>query len=422
MLEDGRRWGEVATDWQWDDANAVLEPATAWSTPALRRPGPVVAPRPSTPRRSPRWRSSSRCRPGVADLRPRRRQGPGAPRQRRCSPGSWRAVGSRGRSRSTGSRPRRAPGPQLEVLAADEASSLRPARPPVLRCDEVTLWRDKGVWVSIVCAVPKVAGCRLLALGTSGDPAHWSYDVRERARTSKAWRLSEVPGPLPWVTEEQLDEQRALLTDSQYRPLAPQPVDSGRRTGWCRSRTLRAAVTLDGPQEPRPGVTYRMGLDIGLTHDATACAVAHAEVDPSTDPPTRRIVLDRLVVLQGRPGQPVSDRAIEETVVALWRAYNRPSCAATRSTRRGWSQSLKGRGVSVEPWSVHRDALRADRQRPVRCLARPAHRPVPRRRPPRRAAQRAPGRDDPGAGTDPARPRDATTTAAWPSAWRRSRS
>ena len=48
-------------------------------------------------------------------------------------------------------------------------------------------------------------------------------------------------------------------------------------------------MTLDGPQEPRPGVRYRMGLDLGLTHDATAIAVAHAETDPLAGPPSQRV-------------------------------------------------------------------------------------------------------------------------------------
>ena len=55
-------------------------------------------------------------------------------------------------------------GASLEVLAADEASSYG-LRGHLYICDEVTLWTNRGVWVSIVSAVPKVRGCRLVALG-----------------------------------------------------------------------------------------------------------------------------------------------------------------------------------------------------------------------------------------------------------------
>ena len=169
------------------------------------------------------------------------------------------------------------------------------------------------------------------------------------ARTSKAWRLHEVPGPLPWVSEEALAEQRALLTDSQYARL--------HLNQWTASEdrlvtveNLAAAVTLDGPQEPRPGVRYRMGLDLGLTHDATAIAVAHAETDPLADPPSQRIVLDRLVTFHGRKGEPVRLADVEQTVLALWRTYNRPRLRADPFQAAGLVQAVRARGVTVEEW------------------------------------------------------------------------
>jgi hypothetical protein len=113
---------------------------------------------------------------------------------------------------------------------------------------------------------------------------------------------------------------------------------------------LAACVTLDGPQEPRAGVRYRMGLDLGLTHDATAIAVAHAEVDPGTDPPTRRVVLDRLVTFHGTPEHPVRLDAVTETVLSLWRAYNRPRLRADPFQAAGLVQTVRAKGVAVEPW------------------------------------------------------------------------
>jgi hypothetical protein len=347
VLEDGRRWGEVATDWQWADATAVLEPGN----------------------RGPRLHFETRPRGGsktvdaaamaavalVEQVPPGARMYSFATDRDQARLINDALAGLVVRSGLSGLikvdrfSATAASGATLEVLAADEASSYG-LRSPFFLCDEVTLWRDKGVWVSIVSAVPKVPGCRLLAMGSAGDPAHWSYDIRERAQKSSAWRLSEVEGPLPWVTPEQLDEQRALLTTSQFDRLHLNRWTAG-EDRLVSIENLRAAVTLDGPQDPRPGVQYRMGLDIGLTRDATACAVAHAEVDRSTNPPTRRLVLDRLVVLQGQPGRPVSDRDIEETVVSLWRTYNRPKLRADPFYAAWLVRNLRTRGVSVEPWS-----------------------------------------------------------------------
>jgi len=184
-------------------------------------------------------------------------------------------------------------GARLEVISADEASSYG-LRGHLFIVDELTQWpaTSRGLWVSIVSAVPKVRGCRLVVLASAGDPAHWSYQMRERARVSPAWRLNEVDGPVPWVSPEALAEQRALLTDSQFARL--------HLNRWTASEDrlvsvegLAASVRLDGPQDYRPGVTYRIGCDLGLRHDRTAIAVCHAETTPEPER-TRRVVLDRM--------------------------------------------------------------------------------------------------------------------------------
>jgi hypothetical protein len=348
VLEDGQRWGAVATPWQWADARAILEPA----------------------KRGPRLHMLTRPRGGsktvdtaamaavalVEQIPPGGRAYAFASDrdQARLTTDAMsglvaRTPGLAGAIRVDRFTASTATGATLEVLAADEASSYG-LRGHLYLCDEITLWANRAVWVSVVSAVPKVRGCRLVALGSAGDPAHWSFEVRERARTSRQWRLHEIPGPLPWVSPEALEEQKALLTDSQYQRL--------HLNQWTASEdrlvtveNLEAAVTLDGPQEPRRGVIYKMGLDLGLTHDATAIAVAHAEADPSTDPPSQRIVLDRLVMFHGRKGEPVRLSDVEQTVLALWRQYNRPRLRADPFQAAGVLQAVRARGVTVEEWS-----------------------------------------------------------------------
>ena len=219
--------------------------------------------------------------------------------------------------------------------------------------DELTMWpsSSRGVWVSIVSAVPKVPGCRLVCLASAGDPAHWSYSVRERARVSDAWRLSEVPGPVPWVDPAALAEQKALLTDSQYRRL--------HLNQWTASEDrltsvegLAAAVRLDGPQDYRPGVVYRIGCDIGLRHDRTAIVVCHAEaVDAQSR--TRRVVLDRMVVFAGTKADEVTLEAVEETLYETWRclrqtqAQDRP-VAGHRARPAVTGPGCRCRGVELQ--------------------------------------------------------------------------
>jgi phage terminase large subunit-like protein len=240
-------------------------------------------------------------------------------------------------------------GARLEVIPADAASSYG-LRGHLYIVDELTQWpsAQRDVWTSILSAVPKVPDCRLAVLASAGDPAHWSYQVRERARVSDAWRLHEVPGPVPWVSASALEEQRALLTDSQYARL--------HLNQWTASEDrlvtvegLTAAVRLDGPQEYRPGVTYRIGVDLGLRNDRTAIAVCHAESAPGVR--SRRVVLDRMIVFSGTRADEVKLAEVEGVLLEAWRIYGRPKVRLDPWQAIGLAQRLRRQGVAVEEWS-----------------------------------------------------------------------
>jgi hypothetical protein len=111
-------------------------------------------------------------------------------------------------------------GARVVALAAD-APTAEGLLSPLYICDEVPRWPDtrsaKGVWTAVFSSVPKWPAARLVALGHAGDPSHWSWRLRERARTSGAWRFTRVPGPTPWLSAADLEEQRALLLPSEYQ-------------------------------------------------------------------------------------------------------------------------------------------------------------------------------------------------------------
>jgi hypothetical protein len=56
-------------------------------------------------------------------------------------------------------------------------------------------------------------------LTSAGDPAHWSAKVLEHARSDPLWRVAEIPGPAPWLSQQRLEEQRRRLPDSAFRRL-----------------------------------------------------------------------------------------------------------------------------------------------------------------------------------------------------------
>jgi phage terminase large subunit-like protein len=349
ILEDGHRWGEVATEWQWADARAILEPGDD---------GPLLS-----FLTRPRSGSKTSDLAGIAAAALIDQVPPGgrayavaADRdQARLLVDALagyvvRTPGLRGAinvDRYTATTPA---GARLEVIPADAASSYG-LRASLFVVDELTQWpsANREVWTSVLSAVPKVPGCRLVVLASAGDPAHWSYTVRERARVSSAWRLHEVAGPVPWVSESALNEQRALLTDSQFARL--------HLNQWTASENrlvsvenLAAAVRLDGPQDYRPGVIYRIGADLGLRHDRTAIAVCHAEpVAGATR--SRQVVLDRMIVFEGSRADEVRLAEVEAALMAAWRMYRRPKVRLDPWQAIGLAQRLRQQGVSVEEWS-----------------------------------------------------------------------
>src|SRR5262249_2265131 len=110
-------------------------------------------------------------------------------------------------------------GARLHALAADVAGGEGLLSPFVV-CEELPNWTDtptaRGMWPLVWRWLPKWPGMRVVVIGHAGDPAHWSYRILEHARSSPAWLVHEVPGPLAWVPDEVLAEQRALLLPSEF--------------------------------------------------------------------------------------------------------------------------------------------------------------------------------------------------------------
>lgn len=281
VLDDGRRWGEAAAGsvWQAADAEAVLEPAG--DAPRLHWLG------------RPKGGSKSTDLAGIsiawlleqapagaegfavaADLEQANRlldKARGFISRTPGLSGVLRVDAQRIVNLRTGAR--------VQALAADVAGS-EGLLSPWFVVDELPNWAStaaaKAMWVSIFSAVPKVAGCRLVVIGHAGDPAHWSHKILERARSSPAWHVDEVPGPLPWISSSDLEEQRAVLTESAFQRRHLNIWVAGDERLTTREDVL-ACVTLDGPLRPVAGVDYVVALDVGMKKDRTVAAVCHVE-------------------------------------------------------------------------------------------------------------------------------------------------
>ena len=350
VLEDGRRWGEAATDIQREDAEAVLDEES--QTPL-------------------HWLSRARGYSKTTDL--------GAMAIAVLlaqAPARGRLYGlAADQSQGTlqvdaiGGFVARTPelsgaltvqelkvvanrsGATLTILPADSAS-IWGLRPYFAVVDELTQWhetpRTMRVWEGLTTGLAKVQGSRLAVLGTAGDPAHFSYGIRNQALDDPLWAVHEVEGPPPWMDTARLEGEKRRLPESSFERLF--------MNRWMSSEDrladeddLLACLTLDEwPLEPRQGVRYVIGIDIGVKHDASVAAICHAEPQPGAEHP--RIVLDRMQVWT-----PSRVRHVRLSTVAAWveeyaRRYH-AHCVFDPSQAVDMMQRLKRKGIRVEEFT-----------------------------------------------------------------------
>ncbi|MGJ3507949.1 hypothetical protein [Enemella sp. A6] len=348
LMDDGKAWGHVATEWQRADAAAILttdpaaprlhfltRPRGGSKTTDLAGIGLVVllsqAPANSVSHAYARDRDQAGLlldalrglanRSGLAPL---------------LDIGAWSVT-----VRSTGAR--------LMIEPAD-AASAHGHLPYLVIVDELAQWPgtrgSQSLWQGIVSGLPKRSDSRLVCLTTAGDPAHFAHKIAATARTSDRWRVSEVPGPLPWADPDDLAEQRRLLPASVYARLHLNRWTAG-EDRLVAPDDLAACVTLDGPLSPDPSRDYVIGLDLGLKGDRTVLTVCHLD---RADPTAPVVVLDRIHVMAGTRAAPVQLADVERVAMQAATDYRAPIRLDPWQAV-GLAQRLRVRGVTVQEWN-----------------------------------------------------------------------
>lgn len=350
VLDNGRRWGEVAEPWQRDDAASILngtEPAAVRMHFQTRPRGGskttdaaavlIVMLLTQAPRRSVSL-AYARDRDQAAILLDAAR-----------SIAEWSSLTGL-LDFGASSIVVKATGARLVIESAD-AGSAYGHRPYVVVVDELAQWpttrEARRLWEAITSGLPKRKNSRLLVLTSAGDPAHWAAKIIEGARTSPRWRVSEVPGPLPWADPDDLAEQRRLLPDSVYARLHENRWTAS-EDRLASAEDIAACVKHSGPLEHVSGFRYVVGLDLGLKNDRTVLTVCHAEPRDEGGP---LIVLDRIVVLQGTKTSPVQLVDVEKLAEQTSRSYGGASIRLDPWQAVGLAQRLRDSGISVEEWS-----------------------------------------------------------------------
>lgn len=198
-------------------------------------------------------------------------------------------------------------GSRLEVISSDVKSSYG-ALPDFVICDEVSHWEKPEMWYSLLSSAAKKPGCVLTILTNAGVGRGWQWEIREHARKHRSWYFSSLKGPqAPWITEDWLTEQRALLPEPVFERLwlnRWQHSDGNFVTlaeaEACRDEAL--SYQLEG----QPGRVYVAAIDYAEKHDYTVGCVCHRDGE--------RTVVDRMDVVKPTPGHPTRISWVEDWI------------------------------------------------------------------------------------------------------------
>lgn len=256
----------------------------------------------------------------------------------------------------------------VEVLAQSDSGAWGVLNARLLVLDEFCQWPStraaRRVYTAVRSTVQKVPGCKLVILSSAGEPSHWSFtDVYLKALDSpETWRVSEMPGPVPWQDEKDLTALRLELRPSEYerlvlnqwaededRAISPDDYLAAAQQGTV---TVEGRVTTSRLHYPRAGVKYVCTVDIGIFVDATVVCIAHREPAVQEDPNgPQRVVVDLLKRWQGSKKSPVQLTQIEDFLAAETPSWNHAHVHADPDQFQGSLQRLQRRGIRADPWA-----------------------------------------------------------------------
>jgi hypothetical protein len=266
-------------------------------------------------------------------------------------------------------------GAWIRVLSLSDSGAwgLREAR--FLIADEFCQWPQtraaKRVFEALRSTVQKEVGCRLVILSSSGEPTHWSratFDeaLREMGHAKEQnrapmWRVSEMPGPVPWQDPAEIEQLRNELSPSAFerlvlniwaqdedRAISEEDFDAAAIKRFRLSHKVPTGLRGYGVRlhDPLPDMKYLMTVDIGIYNDATVMGICHKEpITPEKPKGAQKVVLDHLERWSGSKKRPVQLQDVEEWIVAHAAEYNRARVLADPDQFVGNIQSLNRRGI-----------------------------------------------------------------------------
>jgi hypothetical protein len=346
VLENGRRWAAAAEAIQWVDARAILEPGDIPYHFLTRARG----------------RSKTTDLAGMTLAVMLTQAGPG---DRLYATAADKAQGGllinsmRGFAERSGLahllrfdqfKVTVPGGAVLEVLGDVVAGSYGRG-PYFVVVDEIAQWpntsRAEERFDAIYSSMHKRDDARMVLLTTAGDPAHWSYRIREHAMSSSRWRLHEVQGPPSWSDPLALEDQRELLPAFRYQRLFENQWTAGNES-FTTLDDVQACVRHAGPLQPLARTDYVIGVDLGWRHDPSVAVVAHLAPNPERGAGAPDVVWDRHEIWAGSQDHEVQFDQVEAWVLRAARTFNNATVVMDAREGVGMAQRLRDQRLKVE--------------------------------------------------------------------------
>jgi hypothetical protein len=345
VLEDGARWGEVATPEQWDDMEALLSATGPRRHFWLRARG--------------RSKTTDCAAASLAMMLT-------------CFGGGdecYAAAAGRDQAGLILRKVRGIAERTPELAGAVEIQNYRILTPrtgavlDVISSDLATSWGKTPRWLfvdeianhgsgetaqqfadALLTSLIKRSDSQGLCATTPSSPSHWSHALWQVALDDPLWRTSVMAGPAPWQDPAELASERARLPESLWRRLF--------ECEWAEAddaladaAAVAACVRHEGPLPPVPGAVYVVAFDLSVSSDHTAVCVAHI----AEDGPQRTVVVDRLAAWIPRGGRQVDLGEVEAWIFQATRDYGGAAIVGDPYQAVSMIQRMKNAGLQVKP-------------------------------------------------------------------------
>ena len=259
----------------------------------------------------------------------------------------------------------------LEVLSADAASSWG-LRPSLLVLDELQAWRGEAAeefFHALYSSLGKVKGARMIVATTAGwNRTSLCWKLRQQVESDPAWIFSRRGQCASWVLPDFLEQQRRLLPEHVYRRLhLNEWTEAGGAYLTYQEVEGIFSPLLSQERECNVGDHF-LGVDVGLSGDATALVVVHRHDDATVD-------VHDVATWRGSRQERVPLSEVEDWIVDADRRFSGLRVVADPWQAIGLVQRLRERGVKAEDVTfgasyrdhLFRNLLELVRERRLRC-------------------------------------------------------